>query len=864
MDIHQLNKKRSKGSTMVMAIVAVAFVSIIATVCLLAAGTNAMLKGQNLRNKKNFYSSETIVEELYSGIGMTSMNSLSESYKYVLSNRSEAVNIPVATGDVDIISNNKANSMFRKKFIVDVVGKIVGNSSSTGAPIYTETSGSVIYTVAEGLAGNETHKDACDNALKYLNNLIKDHDCAHVVSLSAVEITAYDPHPETKTDGKYEYQYKVVLKDVDVEYLQTSNDYFSELTLDYNIELPYLDIVFNVKNDLLPDLFKDYIFISTNGVTFKTMNGIVTGGVYAGNAKSSIVSGIIVDNSDVTFRSENGTVTSSADIKIQNNAYGKAAAKFEGCDIWAENIVLDTTNTKKPEGNNVFLNIDGNSRTHLSDDLQFQARYSTANVSGDYWGYGTGPSGIESEGHKSFSAINMNGKNSTLNIKDAKHLLLAGKAYLMYNPGESAPTSDNLLLPESLGMMGNQRYYVVPDKYLKVTWDGMDEEVVAAGGVVPSQPINTDVSPNPVYTLSDDFKTSFFGYRYLKPGEPYVTKKGNGKYQYCVLNFATNLDANKYLRCLLDVGYYNAEFGAEADAYRLSRNDMAAMTISFLNNVNSLVNVNSPSASIYATGLIHNYASLGSISSGGENVADANGMLGGELEGKDLSALVDTIESPLFVREMNTNFSTRNSIINHILLRYPEYDANGKVNVINNSRPISYYEGTVKYSINDDMFDYNVFDNYIDLDELYAAPYFTKDSAASSIATPKSDGEFVYIGTSNITVPATAKYGVIVTTGSVTFESGSDFYGLVMSQSIIHVNSSANYSNHINLANGEYSDIIAYINESNDGELVKYFKTLKGAFNAGEETADDKLSKLKYLDLVTYSNWRKTVGEDYE
>ncbi|HBZ53151.1 MAG TPA: hypothetical protein DEO82_05200 [Eubacterium sp.] len=857
MDIHQLNKKRSKGSTMVMAIVAVAFVSIIATVCLLAAGTNAMLKGQNLRNKKNFYSSESIVEELYSGIGMTSMNSLSESYKYTLSKKMEPENTgSIYTGKMSAISNDKANAIFRKKFIVDVASNIVGNSSSTGAPIYTETTGSVIYTVAEGLAGNETHKDACDNALKYLNNLIKDHSCAHVVSLSAVEITAYDPsESKDATTGKYNYQYKVVLKDVDVEYLQTSNDYFSELTLDYNIELPYLDIVFNVDATKLPDAFKDYIFISTTGVTFKTMNGIVTGGVYAGNTNpGTMVSGIIVDNSDVTFRSEKGTVTSSKDLKIVNNAYGKAAAKFEGSDIWAVNLVLDTTNTKKPEGNNVFLNIDGNSRTHLSDDLQFQARYSTANISGDYWGYGTGPGSGAGEGHMNFSAINMNGKNSTLNINNAKHLLIAGKAYLMYNPGESAPTSDNLLLPESLGMMGNQRYYVVPDKYLKVTWDGMDEEVAAAGGVVPSQPINIDVSPNPVYTLSDDFKTSFFGYRYLNPGEPYVVKKGNGKYQYCVLNFASNLDANNYLRCLLDVGYYNAQFGAEADAYRLSRNDMAAMTISFLNNVNSIVNVNSPSASIAAAGLIINYASLGSISSGGENTPDIESQLGG--------SFVAGTESPVFITKMEENFINKSNILHHTLIKDPEYDSTGKINVQLKDKPTSI--DLFDFTITLDMYTHNVFENYIDTDELEAAEYFTKASAGSFTAAPKADGEFVYIGKSDITVPATAKYGVIVTEGTVTFESGSDFYGLVMAQKSIYVNSSANYSNHIHDANGAYEDIVAYINESNDGELVKYFKTLKGAFNAGEETADDKLSKLKYLDLVTYSNWRKTVGEDYE
>ena len=118
MDIRQLNRKKSKGSTMVMAVVAVAFVSIIATVCLIAAGTNAMLKGQNLRNKKNFYSSESIVEELYSGIGMTSMNSLSESYKYTLSHKMELENTgPIYTGKASAISNGKANAIFRKKFI---------------------------------------------------------------------------------------------------------------------------------------------------------------------------------------------------------------------------------------------------------------------------------------------------------------------------------------------------------------------------------------------------------------------------------------------------------------------------------------------------------------------------------------------------------------------------------------------------------------------------------------------------------------------------------------------------------------------------------------------------------------------------
>ena len=73
-------RKDNKGVTLVLAIVAIAFVGVLGSAILSAAATNYRLKIMDKYSKNTFYSADSITEEIHTGLGIMCYKSLEEAY----------------------------------------------------------------------------------------------------------------------------------------------------------------------------------------------------------------------------------------------------------------------------------------------------------------------------------------------------------------------------------------------------------------------------------------------------------------------------------------------------------------------------------------------------------------------------------------------------------------------------------------------------------------------------------------------------------------------------------------------------------------------------------------------------------------
>lgn len=97
-----------------MVIVALAFIGIIVGSLLTAAGTAYTLKRQELNAKDNFYYVEQAMQEIYTGVGMQTIEEMKSAYSYTIENM---VRFDTDLGTYRTISDEEANKMFKEAFM---------------------------------------------------------------------------------------------------------------------------------------------------------------------------------------------------------------------------------------------------------------------------------------------------------------------------------------------------------------------------------------------------------------------------------------------------------------------------------------------------------------------------------------------------------------------------------------------------------------------------------------------------------------------------------------------------------------------------------------------------------------------------
>lgn len=442
-------KRRNKGSSIVIVIIAMAMIGILATTLLWMSYYGYKIKANDIQNKNNFYSAETIMEQIIAGLQGEASDAMAKSYQMVLSN----------WDDYEGSESNRF-SAFAASYLDTLVDEF-------------------------RMSGNPDQYDR--NKLKdYV-----DHDLWNNVDEGMWE-NGTDDSAALEAKMELVNGNSLILRNLFVSYTDPVNNRVSVIRTDICLDVPY--VVFEQSASI--DQLYDYALIGNQGVIVdgdgKTT---VSGSIYAGihepeegkkKEDTTLTDGIHVQGTSKISVEHAKYVISKGDIIVgsqQMNGGTKALFSVEqdknGTSLYAGNLDV----------NGGTLNL--NCKTYVANDLELYGSGSKATIEDEYYGYGNrqliGLNDTVTNQDQSSSVI-VNGSNATIDMRKVRTLMLAGRAYigrsitkqtsLSGTEGETSSTGEEqknaVLMGESITVKGGQIAYLVPPECLGV----LGEEVI--------------------------------------------------------------------------------------------------------------------------------------------------------------------------------------------------------------------------------------------------------------------------------------------------------------------------------------------------------------------------------------------------
>ena len=571
MGIFKVKKLNNQGSTFILALLVITLLTTLSLALANASLGNMTMKSIDRGSKRTFYTAETLLDEIRAGIGYGSVEDLAVAYESVMT---ELVDYN-GMGNPAVLDNTAANTLFREKYIDNVLNTVVGTELTFGGADSVTSDGHI------------NSDNISDKAKEYISSFIAYEGMAEVKTVGTVRAC------KNVTSG-----YMVVIEDVSVGYKQekSGETYFADITADLEIEFPNMMVDFTTTNKL--NDFINYSLIADNSLTIAGQTVQVNASAYAGNMIDIAPSDVI--GADVVFEPKPGTSTNinvicggdphslSGTIRVGGNAVVKSKARFAGANIWCTNIATRRTfgeGDRDEATAGAIIDIADNCYTYVRDDFSVDARNSSVTLGGEYYGYMY--DGRDAAGHLASSAIIVNGKNSSVSIT-AKKLFIGGRAYVDVTGAEAYMTG------ESLGLKGDQEIYLVPSTFLGGNPNPMSESMWGAfsGAVV----------------IPDDY----FAKSYLNPSVPYVTRKV-GDLVYVYWNFKDKASSTKYVRDVIN--------GKDVEL----KDKLNQYTKNLFADTSSFVKIDTESSNIYATGVF--MEATGGVTGSAVGHTDATGVM---------------------------------------------------------------------------------------------------------------------------------------------------------------------------------------------------------------------------------------------
>lgn len=427
------------GSTFITVMVAVIFLVVLASIMLSVSTANLRMKQIEYRTKKNFYSNEQVLGDVYNGIGKDVTECFSKAYAAVMAQ----------------VTANDGTSLYK----------------------------------TEG----EAYQAFCDNFMKRLLEQFPEGAATTAVvdKLNAYALYAAVP-VKVKSYEKIEVKRdasgvptELAIRKIKVNYKETDNTgaatgFESSITTDIVVEIPYVSF-FEDSSRIL-----DYVLVGNKGIYFNGGNRTVEGNLYAGTDSTEpsgnlaayrnedVYGGLNFYGTDTDIRA--GYVVSKGDINIRKSTLRmKMDDTSSGTQqIWAETLrtVEDKSRNTPPEPN--YVECDG--QLFLANDLELNARESNVILKGELYGYNNGiyetrekknlAGSYATAAHTQSSAISINGNHSTLNLAGLQTLVVAGNAYLdlanEHFPEGGISGVEEYATGESLALKANQYMYLAP------------------------------------------------------------------------------------------------------------------------------------------------------------------------------------------------------------------------------------------------------------------------------------------------------------------------------------------------------------------------------------------------------------------
>lgn len=560
MKAKQTNIKDNRGSTLILVMIAISFISIIGVTILSLSATNYKMKVVDRSAKNNFYEAEAILDQIKTGLETVSSKKAELAYQEFLANY----------GNFFTDAQRKDQFSYNYRFGVGTETGMIRALGGDPAAVEVDVDTGMILTSYD---------------VDIIKNYLKPADQAALITAAAAE------------NQMLFNEQRIILKNVKITY--SSMEYGTNLSTDIVLDVP--DFTYNTtvvgggpefgKYSLIAD-YKLVVGNGTNNATF--------GSVYAGDGGIEVQSGTPSD--PVNYVLVGDRIITKGDVRVVNSGklrigvdHSVAAEKLGGLspafnqrpDVWARNVV--TERITNLTANQAGLKITGN--CYVANDLKINAPNSVVEFGNGSTYYGYGYNSINMPGgsvnSQYSSAIFINGSGSSLNMKRIRELELAGRAFVSKKSDVVGGPAVDVLMGESLTVKQNQLAYLVPGKYIH-------EDV----GTNPMLKVDFDAKTNFNTNVNDILKTDLLEAdgikQYLNESKmidlifpnPMI---GMESMAYCYYNFKNQQAANEYMEHYYSDPVNRAELEENMDyflaAQGIQLNDASRMAMRTMGNL---------------------------------------------------------------------------------------------------------------------------------------------------------------------------------------------------------------------------------------------------------------------------------------
>lgn len=705
--------KPNSGSTLILVLIAMAFVGILATMVLTMAMSNLQMKQVDRGTKKNFYSAEVALDELRTGLEGEVSKLIEDSYTSVMLQYSS-------------LSVGARNEEF-KKDLGYRLSKHFDSKNIIGPSNWT----------------NITSEYKVDKLKDYLKDTYGNTTVTAVNGKNTLECKYIS------TDSNNQY---VCLRNICLEYMDSSTQLYTRITTDIKIALPNANFEAVSQRPAYTDyaiIANQQLFIDTGGT------GKVFGNVYAGEGGIAVKpNGTLKINADqVTVKGDIQTIE-GGNITIDD----LSPDTTYNSDIWTKNIVTTSANSASAVAANI--NLAGN--IYVYDDVTIDAPNSTVRLKGSYYGYGYGATPNKS------SAMIVNRRKSLLDLTGLKNIFIAGRAYIkpaednVDNNGTVINNADSVRTGEAISSKVNQMAYMLPGECIGVQAGGIS---VGHNPLSKAEYDQLQSSINVDSTIKEvdvDYVLPFSGKKisyYVDPVKQFITifdMTNTSTLVYYYPNFASEIKANEYFR-----DYMSDSVNRATLLQRLEDNE------SYINLPDNIVNGTNSGRRTYSGNVVAYSSGSSNQFYQFENSVDAEIPEQYKRESNDLSNMYNAYTTKLVpsLAGYPDSEKTINNIFDSLLIQSSGDPSKKGINeLISGKTPGANYSYT---------FENANFGSYM------------------IVTNPKTTGVNEFDSTNAFVVDSSmdSNVHIIIATGDV--EVQSDFNGLIISKGIVKITNGA-------------------------------------------------------------------------
>lgn len=444
--MEEIRKKRQKGASLMFVIIAVAFVGILATIVTRLVVINVNVKSVDRQTKKNFYSAESVMDEVDIAVESLTADAMKTAYVEIMSNY---VNTAYSTTD-----QNSIQVRFAYLYLKKLVETLSNTNYSIAADYTMDASATYDIQIIKKKMEDLLTADEGGKCWQYVEDTIK------------------NPNLVLKFDATSGGERSLTLKNVKVVYYEkdrNGNKKSTWLKTDIKISAPNLSFE---SGNIYPE-FTKYSIIGDDRVSASNQckDDIVNGSVYAGHKGLSVegYSGDVKDTKGETLTiGGSGTkVITRGNVEVVQGGRLSIGTDASDVTVWTENLnTVAGASTSRGSTAPAKLTVYGDAYVH--DDLSINSPYSLVSyLSGRYYGYtfnrdnSTKASAYVNSNYS--SAIVLNGKHSSLYMGDSmQSILLGGQAYVSRkNWDTNSGSKKDILLGQSLSVKSDQKFYMV-------------------------------------------------------------------------------------------------------------------------------------------------------------------------------------------------------------------------------------------------------------------------------------------------------------------------------------------------------------------------------------------------------------------